>query len=93
MHSWAPLAPQRCDSDAAATGAGYLPPVPTIVLNGEDHQAQDGATVATLLGDLDLDPREVAVERNREIVPRATYGATPLREGDQVEVVTFVGGG
>jgi thiamine biosynthesis protein ThiS len=67
--------------------------VPTIVLNGEDHQAPDGATVATLLAALELDPRQVAVERNREIVPRATYADTSLNEGDRLEVVTFVGGG
>lgn len=67
--------------------------MPTIVLNGEDHQAPDGATVATLLAALELDPRQVAVERNREIVPRATYADTSLNEGDRLEVVTFVGGG
>lgn len=67
--------------------------MPTIVLNGEDHAAPEGATVATLLASLELDPRQVAVERNREIVPRATYAETSLAEGDRLEVVTFVGGG
>ena len=68
-------------------------PVPTIVVNGESRQVAVDATVAALLSDLELDPRQVAVERNREIVPRATYGQVLLTEGDTLEVVTFVGGG
>ncbi len=71
----------------------YAPAVPTIVLNGEPKDVPRPATVAALLGELGLDPREVAVERNREIVPRATYGAVSLTDGDRLEVVTFVGGG
>lgn len=67
--------------------------MPTIVLNGEDHEAPPGATVASLLEGLQLDPRQVAVERNREIVPRSEYGQTSLTAGDKLEVVTFVGGG
>ncbi|PRP93811.1 Sulfur carrier protein ThiS [Enhygromyxa salina] len=65
----------------------------TIVLNGESRAMTDGQTVAELLRELGLDPRQVAVERNREIVPRAQHGETVLADGDQLEVVTFVGGG
>jgi sulfur carrier protein len=64
-----------------------------VVVNGESRAVADGATVAALLGDLRLDMRTVAVERNREIVPRAEYATTPLRAGDHLEIVTFVGGG
>lgn len=53
----------------------------------------EGLTVAELLRELGLDFRQVAVERNREIVPRARHGETVLADGDQLEVVTFVGGG
>jgi sulfur carrier protein len=67
--------------------------VPTIVLNGEARELGIGQTVSDLLRELGLDSRQVAVERNREIVPRAEHGATVLAEGDQLEVVTFVGGG
>ena len=67
--------------------------MPTIVLNGEDHETPEGSTVATLLEGLKLDPLQVAVERNREIVPRSEYGQTSLTTGDKLEVVTFVGGG
>jgi sulfur carrier protein len=52
-----------------------------------------GTTVATLIGELGLGDRRVAVERNREVVPRAEHATTTLAAGDRVEVVTFVGGG
>ncbi len=42
---------------------------------------------------LALNPRQVAIERNREIVPKSTYGEVGLAEGDEVEIVTFIGGG
>jgi sulfur carrier protein len=67
--------------------------VPTIVLNGESRALGPGATVSSLIADLGLDSRQVAVERNREVVPRARHGETLLAEGDHLEVVTFVGGG
>lgn len=67
--------------------------MPTIVLNGEPRATEPGTTVAVLLTELGLDSRQVAVERNRAIVPRARHGQTVLAEGDQLEVVTFVGGG
>lgn len=52
-----------------------------------------GKTLAEYLEAAGYDPRLVAVERNDEIVPRARYGETVLRDGDVVEVVTFMGGG
>jgi sulfur carrier protein len=67
--------------------------VPTIVVNGEPRATRDGQSVAELLRELGLDSRQVAVERNREIVPRAEHGQTVLADGDELEIVTFVGGG
>lgn len=64
-----------------------------VILNGEAHQAPQGATVASLLSGLGLDARKVAVERNREIVPKSQYEQTPLAEGDALEIVHFIGGG
>jgi len=64
-----------------------------IVVNGEEKQVDSGVTVRALLVDLGLGETLVAVERNREIVPRAAHATTPLREGDHLEVVHFVGGG
>jgi len=71
----------------------YVPPVPTIVLNGEPRAVADGTTVAALVAELGLSPRQVAVEHNREIVPRSAHAQTLLRDGDRLEIVTFVGGG
>ncbi|MEZ4450051.1 MAG: sulfur carrier protein ThiS [Nannocystaceae bacterium] len=67
--------------------------MPTIVLNGESRALDGPTTVAALVAALGLEPRQIAVERNREIVPRATYAATELADGDHLEIVTFVGGG
>jgi sulfur carrier protein len=52
-----------------------------------------GTTVAQLISELGLGDRRVAVERNRNVVPRAEHATTVLSEGDRLEVVTFVGGG
>lgn len=64
-----------------------------ISVNGEARELPQGATVATLIAALELDPRQLAVERNLELVPRAQHAATELADGDRVEVVTLVGGG
>ena len=65
----------------------------TVTVNGKPQEIADGATVADLLRTLGLPPERVAVERNRDIVPRATYADAKLAGGDRVEIVTFVGGG
>jgi sulfur carrier protein len=64
-----------------------------LFVNGEPRELADGATIDTLLAILGVDRRRVAVERNREIVPRSEHAATRLQEGDRVEIVTMVGGG
>jgi sulfur carrier protein len=64
-----------------------------VVINGQTRTVNAGSTVATLIGELGLGDRRVAVERNREVVPRAQHATTVLAEGDRLEVVTFVGGG
>ncbi|HJR49451.1 MAG TPA: sulfur carrier protein ThiS [Gemmatimonadales bacterium] len=65
----------------------------TVVLNGEERRVPGPATLLDLLGHLGLDPRTVVVERNREIVRRPRLAETPLAEGDEIELVHFVGGG
>jgi sulfur carrier protein len=62
-------------------------------INGEPREVEEGATIGSLLVSLGLGGRPVAVERNRAIVPRAEHAQTTLREGDQLELVQFVGGG
>lgn len=64
-----------------------------ISVNGEPRQVAVGCTVAKLLEELKLQPRYLAVERNQELVPRATHAACVLLPGDRVEIVTLVGGG
>lgn len=65
----------------------------TLTLNGAPHVVPVGSTVADLLQELELDGARVAVERNLEIVPRSTFGAVVLGDGDRLEIVHFVGGG
>jgi thiazole synthase len=62
-------------------------------INGEFRSITDGMTVESLLGQLGFDRGKVAVERNLEIVPRSTYAATQLTDGDRIEIVHFIGGG
>jgi sulfur carrier protein len=64
-----------------------------VVINGQPRQLPDGTTVAAMIGELGLSGKPVAVERNREVVPRAQHATTVLASGDRLEVVTFVGGG
>jgi thiamine biosynthesis protein ThiS len=64
-----------------------------IVCNGQLRRVREGATVAELLAQLELNPRQVAVEVNLQLVPRARHAERPLAAGDRVEVVTLVGGG
>ena len=63
-----------------------------ILLNGE-ARAVNALNLAALIEEIGLDVRKVAVERNLEIVPRSTYLATALEDGDRLEIVHFVGGG
>ncbi len=65
----------------------------TILLNGESYRTDGPLSLNRLLSGLDVDPRRVAVEHNRTVIKRAAYGATVVREGDEVEVVNLVGGG
>ena len=64
-----------------------------ILVNGQYRDHDAGVTVARLLELLALEPRRVAVELNRRIVPRARYAATELADEDELEIVTLVGGG
>lgn len=64
-----------------------------IHVNGEPRACEPGTTVADLVRTLGLVPEQVAVERNRALVPRARRAEVVLEDGDRVEVVTLVGGG
>ena len=63
-----------------------------VKINGEELNIA-GKTVAEYLRATSYDPKRIAVERNGDIVPKAQYNKTVLKDGDSVEVVSFVGGG
>jgi thiazole synthase len=64
-----------------------------LTINGEVRDLATAATVQQLLAALELDARKIAIELNREIVPRSAYDQTALNDGDKVEIVHFIGGG
>jgi sulfur carrier protein len=64
-----------------------------IELNGQPHQVDAESTIAQLLNDLDLQPKQVAVEVNLEIVPRTQHDSRQVKPGDSIEIVTLFGGG
>ena len=75
--------------------AADVPPSPglRLTVNGEVRSVPAGSTVADLVQRMGLQPAQVAVERNKILVRRAEHAATRLLDGDQLEVVTFFGGG
>ncbi len=62
-------------------------------LNGEEAEVASGSTIGQIVDRVVRDRSRIAVERNREIVPRTSYDRTPVGEGDVIEVVSLVGGG
>lgn len=64
-----------------------------ITLNGKPHTLERPINILELSEILRLEPTQVAIERNREIVPRSFYSKTMLDAGDEVEIVAFIGGG
>lgn len=64
-----------------------------ITLNGEPKDVPDDLTVRGLIVHLGLGSGPVAVEQNREVVPRAEHDSRAVRDGDAIEIVHFVGGG
>ena len=65
----------------------------SVTVNGEQHRFPAKLTLAGLAEALGLDPAKVAVERNLEVVPRSTLGQVTVMDGDEIEIVHFVGGG
>jgi thiazole synthase len=65
----------------------------SISVNGQHKRVREGITIAELAAELGLEPTRVAVERNLEVVPRSQLGEIKVMDGDDFEIVTFVGGG
>ncbi|HKJ70591.1 MAG TPA: sulfur carrier protein ThiS [Gammaproteobacteria bacterium] len=64
-----------------------------IWLNGETREIREGLTLRDLVRDLGLEPQGVAVEVNREVVPRGSHAEYRISDGDRIEVVRAIGGG
>ena len=64
-----------------------------VEINGETQDFADGMLVKAMLEVLELSGDGIAVEINREIIPRRAHAETALKDGDKIEIVTFVGGG
>ncbi len=64
-----------------------------LIVNGKSQSHSDGMTIAELLAALEMNPRLVAVEVNRQLVTRGRHEETTLNDGDELEIVTLVGGG
>ena len=65
----------------------------TITLNGDKHELAEPLSVSALLQRLEIDARRVAVELNLAVLKKAAYDSSVIKEGDDVEIVNFVGGG
>lgn len=65
-----------------------------LIINGKDHDdLPDELTVAALIAHLGLPERKIAVERNREVVPKSTFAEAKLENHDTLEIIHFIGGG
>jgi len=65
----------------------------SVTVNGQHRRVAADTSIAELVAELGLAPEKVAVERNLEIVPRSTLAEVMVEDGDDYEIVTFVGGG
>jgi thiamine biosynthesis protein ThiS len=65
----------------------------TVRLNGETRECREDMTLADLVAELGLGAKRIAVEVNRDIIPREKYALCRLKTGDEIEIVHFVGGG
>jgi thiamine biosynthesis protein ThiS len=65
----------------------------TVTINGENHEFSSIATLSDLVTHLGMKPDRVAIELNRELIPRHQWAGTQLSNGDKLEIVHFVGGG
>jgi thiamine biosynthesis protein ThiS len=64
-----------------------------VVINGKQEDIQAGLTVGELVASYQFQPTHVAIEINEDLVPRKAFDQTHIEENDQIEIVTFVGGG
>lgn len=88
------MQPDPASADAGFFSLWCLPlSTITILINDDRQSVPAGTSVEALLSHLGLKPRFLAVELNRRVIPRSEHSRTVLADGDQVEIVTLVGGG
>lgn len=71
---------------------GYAPVI-RLVVNGESREVEKDTTVAALLEELGSPPERAAIELNLQIIDKQEYARTVLKDGDRLEIISFVGGG
>ncbi len=64
-----------------------------VTINGDTHSLDSDLNLNDLLRELDIEEDKVAIEHNREIVPKSTFDRVMIRDGDNLEIVHFIGGG
>jgi sulfur carrier protein len=64
-----------------------------VVINGESHTLNDGIMLSTLLTQLEISGKRIAVEINESIVPKSQHSATVIHQGDKIEIIHAIGGG
>jgi len=94
--------PLEPDTGNAGVGKGYCQPYSSgirffcfmrLIINGIEHNSVKANTVSELLKELGIKAQGIAVEINRQIVKKTSYSEYPLKDGDTIEIINFVGGG
>ena len=80
-------------ADAAPGPRGKIAGMIQVTVNGAPHRFERPVSIGSLLEELKMAGRKIAVERNGEIVPRGLHGNTLVENGDRLEIVVAVGGG
>lgn len=83
---------RRSDAGSFSLWCLFVPTL-NIIVNDDKRAVPQGCSIAALLELLGLKPRFLAVELNRQVVPRSEHHQTLLSDGDRIEIVTLVGGG
>jgi thiamine biosynthesis protein ThiS len=65
----------------------------TVKINGEEREVDESATLAELLATLSINPKGIAVELNREVIPKSLHNKTTIKKNDQIEIIRMTGGG
>jgi sulfur carrier protein len=94
IDGWAEAASQAPGKRLFSMGAtDKIPAAIDITLNGEPYRLEGDPRLIYLIAELKMKPTRIAVELNREVIPKARYDQVTLKAGDELEIINFVGGG